>query len=351
MKKFNDRIEKVLPTILSLLSRIDGLNGQWIGGANLSPQALSRLKHSVLVTSTGASTRIEGAKLSDAEVNKLMRGLATQKLADRDAQEVRGYYELLQIVFDSYPNIIISENVIKQLHAELLKYSSKDSRHQGAYKKLENQAEMKDTSGKVLSVLFETTPAFLAPKEMNELVTWTKDSLANKSYHPLLIISNFVVEFLRIHPFLDGNGRLSRVLTNLLLLQAGYAYMPYVSHEKLIEDNKTEYYITLRQSQKSFSTGKETIASWTTFFLTVLQAQAEQAIKLLSDESIENLLSPNQLLVWLYIKSIGEDTSVQEITDATNVARPTVRQAIERLLSLKKVQRIGLGRATRYRKS
>lgn len=350
MKRFNERIEKLSPTTLSQLSQIDGLNGQWIGGANLSPQALGRLKRSVLVTSTGASTRIEGAKLSDAEVEKLMRGLSMQKLADRDAQEVRGYYELLQAVFNSYSTIRFSENMIKQLHAELLKYTNKDERHRGGYKHLENRVEMKDASGKVLSVLFETTPAYLTTKEMEELISWTKDSLVNKSYHPLLVISNFVVEFLKIHPFLDGNGRLSRVLTNLLMLQAGYEYMPYVSHEKLIEDNKTEYYVALRKAQTTFKTEGETIAPWITFFLPVLHTQAEQAIKLLSGESVENLLSPNQLAVWEYIKSADGDTSVQEITDATKVARPTVRQSIERLLDLKKIQRIGLGRATRYRK-
>ncbi len=100
MQRFNDRIVKLLPTTVATLSQIDSLKGQWIGGAQLSPQALGRLKRSVLVTSTGASTRIEGSKLTDAEVEKLMRGLSMQKLVDRDAQEVRGYYEALVAVFD-----------------------------------------------------------------------------------------------------------------------------------------------------------------------------------------------------------------------------------------------------------
>lgn len=350
MQRFNARIEELSPRTFSLLSQIDKLNGQWIGGANLSPQALGRLKRSVLVTSTGASTRIEGSKLSDAEVEKLMRGLSMQKVSDRDNQEVRGYYELLKNVFDFYNTIRLSENTIKQLHADLLKYSDKDERHRGDYKHLENRVEMKDANGKVLGVLFETTPAYLTAKEMSELILWTKDALANKSYHPLLIICNFVVEFLKIHPFLDGNGRLSRVLTNLLMLQAGYEYVPYASQEKLIEDNKTEYYVALRQAQITFNTKDETIAPWVAFFLHVLHAQAEQATELLSGQNIDNLLSPNQLAVWNFIKLANKDTSVKEITDATKVARPTVKQSIERLLDLKKIERIGLGRATRYKK-
>ena len=350
MNRFDDRLEKIVLSSLPLLSQIDSLNGQWVGGASLNPQVLGRLKRSVLVTSTGSSTRIEGSKLSDEEVEKLMRGLSTQKMADRDAQEVRGYYELLQTVFDSYDAIKFSENIIKQLHAELLKYTDKDTRHRGEYKKLDNHVEMKDVSGKVLSVLFETTPPYLTAKEMSELINWTMDEVAKKRYHPLLIISNFVVEFLRIHPFLDGNGRLSRVLTSLLMLKAGYQYTPYVSHEKLIEDNKTDYYIALRQSQITFRTTDETIEPWTGFFLHILLLQAQQAIKLLSSENIESLLSPNQLLVWKYIQTTNVEVNIKDITGATSVARPTVRQVIERLLKLKKIERIGLGRTTRYRK-
>lgn len=349
MQRFNDRIERLLPTTVGVLSQIDSLKGQWIGGAKLSPQALGRLKRSVLVTSTGASTRIEGSKLSDAEVEKLMRGLFVQKLVDRDAQEVSGYYEALVTVFDSWADIELTENSIKYLHIQLLKYSYKDERQRGEYKKLENKVVATDPTGTVIGTIFETTPAYLTPKGMSELISWTNEALEEKLYHPLLVIANFVVGFLKIHPFLDGNGRMSRLLTNLLMLKAGYAYMPYVSQEKLIEDNKTDYYIALRQSQTSFKTSSESIEPWTSFFLDVMRSQAEQAIALLSGEAIEKLLSPNQLLVWKYIQASDEAT-VQGITEATGVARPTVRQAVERLLILKRIERIGQGRATRYKK-
>jgi len=350
MHRFNTRIEALPPSTANLLRQIDGLNGQWIGGAQLSPQALGRLKRSVLVTSTGASTRIEGSKLTDEEVEQLMRGLSMRKLVDRDAQEVRGYYEVLTFVFESWQDIDFSENSIKHLHTQLLKYSTKDERQRGEYKKLENRVDMTDASGKVLATLFETTPAYLTPKESAELIDWTREQLAAKTYHPLLVISSFVVEFLQIHPFLDGNGRLSRVLTNLLMLKAGYSFVPYVSHEKLIEDNKTEYYVALRKSQASFKTNQETLAPWTSFFFEALHAQAQQAIGLISGESIEKLLSPNQLLVWRYIETVDEST-IQTITEATGVARPTVRQAVDRLLKLKRIERRGQGRTTRYIKT
>lgn len=178
---------------------------------------------------------------------------------------------------------------------------------------------------------------------------WTKEALEQKKYHPLLLIGNFLVEFLNIHPFEDGNGRLSRVLTNLLLLKQGYLYMPYVSHEKLIEDKKVDYYIALRKSQKTFKTNKENIADWLNFFLNLVLTQAEEAINLISAENIEVILSKKQLTVWNYLQNTFEATP-QEIADKTGIARSTVNKTITKLLKLKKIGRLGLAKSTRYRK-
>lgn len=345
----NKRIKNLPYSLLDIISKIDELKGQWVGGATLNPQALGRLKHSTLITSTGASTRIEGAHLSDEDVEKLMRGLSMQKFAERDKQEAKGYYELLENVFAAWNKVPFSESTIRHLHRALLKYVKKDDTHRGEYKKIENRVEMIDEAGKSIGTLFKTTPAYLTPKEMQELVEWTRDMLALREFHPLLVIGNFIVEFLNIHPFQDGNGRLSRILTNLLLLQHGYAYMPYVSHEKLIEDNKTEYYVVLRRSQKTFKTDSENITPWTEFFLNVLLMQSKLAIELLSKENVERLLSPKQLVVWRYLEKVEEATP-GEIAKKTTVARPTVSQALDALLRLKKVERIGQGRTTRYKK-
>ena len=346
---FNQRLENLPPEIWSKITKIEELKGQWISGARLSPQVLGRLKRSVLVTSTGASTRIEGARLSDEDIEKLMRGISIQKFADRDKQEAKGYYELLQNVFDSWKHIRFSENTIKHFHKELLKYVEKDRLHRGEYKKTENKVHMVDAEGKSISILFDTTPAYLTPKEMQELVETAQNAFKENKYPPLLIIGNFLVEFLKIHPFQDGNGRISRVLTNLLLLQAGYQYMPYVSHEKLIEDNKADYYMTLRKSQKTLNKPKSNIVPWLDFFLTVIYKQSQLAVELLSRENIEKLLSPKQIAVWKYLQTVAE-ASPKDISKNAKVAQPTVAQALDKLIRLKKVERIGLGRSTRYRK-
>ncbi|MBI3589114.1 MAG: Fic family protein [Candidatus Liptonbacteria bacterium] len=348
-KKFDHRLEYIPTDIVSKIGQIDELKGRWITGAQLSPQVLGRLKRSVLITSTGASTRIEGARLSDEDVEKLMRGLDIQKFTNRDKQEAKGYYELLENIFDSWKKLAFNESAIKHFHQELLKYVDKDKEHRGEYKKQENKVHMVDEAGKSVAALFDTTAPYLTPKEMQELVEWTQEALQERKYHPLLIIGNFLVQFLAIHPFQDGNGRLSRVLTNLLLLKEGYLYMPYVSHEKLVEDNKPEYYIALRRTQKTLDEKRDDITPWLDFFFTILLKQAQMAVELLSKEKIEKILTKKQLAVWELLQKV-EEASPGEIAKQTKVAQPTVRQALDKLLRLKKIERIGLGRSTKYRK-
>ena len=345
---FDKRLERLPSIIIQKIAKIDELKGQWIGGVEFSPQVLGRLKKSVLVTSTGASTRIEGAKLSDADIEKLLRGISIQRFSDRDKQEVKGYYDLLSNVFDSWKRLRFSESMIKYFHKELLQHVEKDVQHRGEYKKQENQVHMIDEAGNSVGILFDTTPAYLTPKNIQELVEWTQSALDNNSFHPLLTIANFLVQFLQIHPFQDGNGRLSRILTNLLMLQAGYVYMPYASHEKIVEDNKPDYYLSLRQSQKTFQTDAETIAPWLDYFLEVVLYQAQMALELFSDESIEKLLSPRQLEVWQYIQDVIEATPI-ELSEKLDIPRPTINQVVNRLIDLRKIERLGVGRATRYR--
>ncbi|HLD31821.1 MAG TPA: Fic family protein, partial [Patescibacteria group bacterium] len=297
---FSKRIEQIPSVIVYKIAKIDELKGQWITGARLSPQVLGRLKRSVLITSTGASTRIEGARLSDEDIEKLMKGINIQKFTNRDKQEAQGYYELLENVFNSWKNLKFNESLIKHFHLELLKHVEKDERHRGEYKEGENKVQMIDEAGQSIGILFDTSPAYLTPSQMQELVEWTQKTLLKNKFHPLLIIGNFLVEFLKIHPFSDGNGRLSRVLTNMLLLQAGYLYMPYVSHEKLVEDNKPDYYVALRRSQKTMGTKNENIIDWLDFFFDMILKQSQMAVELLSKENIEKILSEKQLIVWQY---------------------------------------------------
>jgi len=352
MNKFNKRLafsSEISHKIYKLISQIDELKGQWKMSASLSPQILGILKKSVIVTSSGASTRIEGAKLTDEQVGKLLKGLKIKKFITRDEQEVAGYAELLANVFDSYEKLELSENTIKHFHSELLKYSEKDIRHRGEYKFGSNRVEARDANDNLIGILFDPTPPHLVGKEMQELVDSTKELLEIKEIHPLIIIGNFIFEFLSIHPFQDGNGRVSRVLTNLALLKYGYEYIPYISHEKLIEDNKNEYYLALNKSQRKWKTKTEDISPWLLFFLNILLKQTQLANDLLSKESIEKLLSEKQLAVWHYIIE-HEIITPKELREHLKIAEPTVIQILNKLLEMKKIERLGKGRATRYKK-
>lgn len=346
---FNKRIDSSSKDIYTMIEQIDLLKSKWVSGAKIGHQALGRLKKSVLVTSTGASTRIEGSELTDEDVEKLIRGLSMQKFKNRDKQEVQGYYEILTNVFDSCTTISFSESTIKFFHRELLKYTEKDTAHRGNYKTAENKVAMIGSTGEPTQVLFDTTEAWLTPKEMQELVEWTQNAFLEKKIHPLIIIGNFVVEFLLIHPFTDGNGRLSRILANLLLLQHGYEYMPYISQEKLIEDNKPEYYVALRQSQKTFRGKKENLVPWISFFFKIILEQSKRAIQLLSREEVGKLLSPQQQIVWECISKHKGDITPLQIFKETKIPRPTISQSLLKLLQLKWIERIGLGRGTRYK--
>lgn len=347
--QFKKRLTSLDGKIWELIARIDEVKGKWSAGSKLTPSILKTLRQSVLITSTGASTRIEGSRLSDKEVEKVMHGLSVAKFRERDVQEVRGYWEALQNIFDGFSTLPLREGVIRHLHKELLKYSDKDALHCGQYKQEENIVGIKNEKGEVEKIIFETTPAWLVQKEMTEIVEWTYEELEKKEIHPLLVIGNFLVEFLKIHPFQDGNGRLSRLLTNTLLLRAGYLYMPYVSHEQIIENRKEEYYVALRQSQATFKTAHESVGAWLLFFLSVVAEQGTRALALLASEHLEDILSKKQLIVWNYISSV-EEASAGDITKRTGVARPTVNQALEKLLRLNKIKRIGQGRAVRYQK-
>ncbi|OGZ65637.1 MAG: hypothetical protein A2998_01070 [Candidatus Staskawiczbacteria bacterium RIFCSPLOWO2_01_FULL_37_25b] len=347
-KHFESRI-KITPEMLQKIARIDELKGIWTGSAKLSPHILKQLRMSVIITSTGASTRIEGAKMEDEEIERLIRGLKAKPPKGRDAEEVAGYADLLGRIFDNYKDLKLTEGQILQFHEILLHFSSKDRIGKGKYKSSDNIVVAKGDDGRQV-VLFQPTQPYLVKKEMDDVLIWTGDVLKKKTIHPILVIANFVFEFLAIHPFHDGNGRLSRALTNLLLLQAGYAYILYISLEEIIEDHQEEYYLSLRGAQKFHKTEKEDITTWILFLLDVLQKQAEKSRHLIERDQPEQALSEKQISV-LRLFNDNKTLSPKDVSLLLKeIPLPTIKQALGRLVKLGLINRIGLGRATRYRK-
>ena len=343
---YDKRLESLPTSLIRTIAQIDEFKGRWIGGRNLSPQVVDSLRRSTLITSAGASTRIEGSRMTDKDVEDYLSGLKIQRFAERDRQEVSGYHETLELIFDRHQDMAWTENHLKHLHSRLLQYSTKDEKHRGNYKTMDNRVEAVDPDGNLVAVVFETTPAYLVGKEMSELLDWSRSA---EQHHPLLVLSNFIVTFLKIHPFLDGNGRLSRLLTNQWLLSHDYDYVPFASHEKLIEDSKADYYRALRGSQMTFGQPDESIAGWTEYFLRVLLLQAQKAVALLDIAKVEDELSPKQLAVWQYLEQVDRATPGQ-ISRDIQIARMTVGQALTKLVGLGLVVRLGQGRTTSYRR-
>jgi Fic family protein len=264
---------RITPEMLALLSEIDEFKGAWRALGTLAPERLSALRRIATIESIGSSTRIEGSKLTDREVEHLLNRLEVTSFASRDEQEVAGYAKVMEAVFHAWADIPVNENYIRQLHRDLLSYSRKDERHRGEYKKLPNNVAAFDTDGKMIGIVFETATPFDTPRRMAELIAWLSEARDLKRLHPILIVAVFIVTFLEIHPFQDGNGRLSRILTMMLLLQAGYAYVPYSSIESVIEHSKDGYYLALRQTQLTINSKTPDWQPWIMFFLRVLQQQ------------------------------------------------------------------------------
>lgn len=258
---------------LKLIAEIDEFKGAWGAIGRISRERLTALKHVATIESIGSSTRIEGARLLDNEVEQLLAGLEIKKFASRDEEEVAGYADVMETVFANWQEISLTDDHIKQLHGELLQFSSKDERHRGNYKTQNNHIEAFGPKGESLGVVFETATPFDTPKLMQELLEWTNENLEGGDLHPLIVIAIFVVVFLAIHPFQDGNGWLSRVLTTLVLLRAGYEYVPYSSLESVVERSKDAYYTSLRRTQATIRTQDPDWQSWLDFFLQALQQQ------------------------------------------------------------------------------
>ena len=334
--------------ILALIAEIDEFKGAWRALGTLAPERLSALRRVATIESIGSSTRIEGSKLSDREVERLLSNLQIKSFETRDEQEVAGYAEAMELVFQSWADITITENHIKQLHRALLKYSSKDEHHRGAYKTTSNSVAAFDEDGKQIGIVFETATPFDTPSLMEEIVAFVNDTVETKRMHPLLLVGIFVVVFLEIHPFQDGNGRLSRILTTLLLLRFGYAYVPYSSLESVIEQSKEGYYLALRQTQGSIRTESPNWQPWITFFLRALQQQMRRlAKKVEREKNVLSALPELSVQILEYAREHGRVT-IGDMVKLTGVSRNTLKKHFSQLIEKRHLVLNGSGRGAWY---
>jgi len=333
--------------ILRLIAEIDEFKGMWHSSGVLPEASLNSLKRFATIESIGSSTRIEGVSLSDREVEYLINGLEAKSFRSRDEQEVAGYAQAISLVYEAWEDMVLTESMIKGLHRQLLQYSDKDEWHLGEYKKHPNHVAAFDSDGRQIGIVFETLSPFQTPMVMKDLVQETQRNLDDPDFHPLLAIGEFVVRFLAIHPFQDGNGRLVRILTNLLLLRSGYSYVPYSSLERLVEANKEEYYKSLRASQKTLSDDHPELEPWILFFLEMLKKQKELLLQAIDQEKTLTVLPELSNSILDIVRQAGRVTTA-DVVRITNANRSTIKRHLKSLVEQQLLALHGKGRGAYY---
>ncbi len=345
---FDPATLRITPEILALIAGIDEFKGAWRAIGRIAPERLSGLRRVATIESIGSSTRIEGARLSDREVETLLANICIGSFTTRDEQEVAGYARVMETIFSAYDAIPLTENHIRQLHRDLLAHSTKDERHRGSYKTLPNNVEAFDEAGKSLGVVFETATPFDTPRRMTGLVEWAAGKENDRSLHPLLVIAVFVSVFLEIHPFQDGNGRLSRILTTLMLLRAGYAYVPYSSLESVIEQSKEGYYLSLRRTQRTIRTETPDWNPWLEFFLRALRSQKQRLEKKMERERVMLATMPELSVLILELAREHGRVTMAEAVRVSVSSRNTIKAHLRALVEQGHLTLHGAGRGAWY---
>jgi Fic family protein len=335
------------PRIIKLTAEIDEFKGYWKAMEGLPPQIMSSMRILATIESIGSSTRIEGAKLSNREVAALLEGLDVRSFRSRDEQEVAGYAKAMQLIHDSYDEIDLSENNIKYLHKVMMRFSEKDNWHLGEYKKHPNHVAAFDSQGNQIGIIFETATPLETPWLMELLIGATQERFQDEDIHPLLTIADFIVRFLAIHPFQDGNGRLSRILTNLLMLRSGYTFAAYSSHERIVEANKENYYLALREAQEKLKSLKEFSLTWLEFFLELLKKQKDELKTKIDREKKAQRLPELSEKICALANDRGR-ISVALLSEEIKANRNTIKKHLQKLVSMGRLVKHGKGRGVYY---
>jgi len=334
--------------MLNLIAKIDLYKGKWNSIEKQENIYLKELRKIAAIESIGSSTRIEGGTLTDNEIKDLLKNVKITELKTHDEQEAIGYYDTLEIIYENCTNIHLSENYIKQLHQNLLRHSSKDERRRGKYKFLSNKV-VANYPGEIQKVIFNTTEAHLVEKEINELINWANEQFDKGEIHPLIIICLLIYEFLSIHPFQDGNGRLSRLLTTLLLMKNNYVFIQYVSFENLIEQSKKEYYEALTEGQKNRNKENENISKWILYFLdrlNTLTLKLDNKYDVFKTKG--GYLNERQKEIQRFIKN-NQPVKISDVSKHfEDITIHTIKKDLQYMKTEKVIRSIGKGKGTVY---
>ena len=340
---YNKKWQQLLtPEIVTMLSQIHEFKGEQNLFIEAQSDTLTQLVEIAKIQSTEASNKIEGIFTSDERLKKLVTNKTTPK--SRNEQEIAGYRDVLSTIHESYEFIPVRPSIILQLHRDLYKFSGKSIG--GAYKNADNVIAEEDNEGNRF-VRFQPVPAWETPDSIEALCDAFDDAIARNEADPLLIIPMFILDFLCIHPFNDGNGRMSRLLTLLLLYRAGYIVGKYISIEKVIETSKDTYYEALQSSSQGWHEEENDYAHFVRYMLGVILSAYRDFSSRVRVLTTSGMSKPDRIRE-IIKDTLGKITKTEIMQKCPDISQVTVQRTLNDLLKNGDIIKIGGGRYTSY---
>ena len=345
MREFNFSKEYstlLTPEIVSLVGKIHEYKGEQALFIEAKADTLTKLVEIAKIQSTEASNKIEGIYTSDERLKKLVQDKTTPHT--RNEQEIAGYRDVLATIHDSFDYIPPKSSLILQLHRDLYKFSG--ASYGGNYKTVDNVIAETDTQGNK-SVRFQPLPAWETPEAMDDLCRAYEEAVGQGEMDPLLLIPMFILDFLCIHPFNDENGRMSRLLTLLLLYRAGYIVGKYISIEKLIEESKETYYEALQQSSQKWHEEANDYAPFVRYTLGVVAAAYRDFSTRVQALAASDMSKPDRIRE-IIKGTLGKITKAEIIEQCPDISQITVQRTLSDLQKSGEILKLGGGRYTSY---
>ncbi|MBQ5652597.1 MAG: Fic family protein [Peptococcaceae bacterium] len=329
------------PEIVGLLTRIHEYKGEQTLFIEAQADTLAHLTEIAKIQSTEASNRIEGIYTSDERLRLLVKDKTIPHT--RSEQEIAGYRDVLNSIHESYDYIPIKPSIILQLHRDLYRFSGING---GRYKNTDNVIAEEDAQGN-RSIRFQPVPAWETQDAMERLCQAFDEAIGREEIDPLLLIPMFVLDFLCIHPFNDGNGRMSRLLTLLLLYRAGYIVGKYISIEKLIEETKETYYEALQTSSQNWHEEQNRYEPFVRYMLGIVLSAYREFSSRVKTLTASGLSKPERIAE-LIKNTIGKITKAEIQQKCPDISTITIQRTLNKLLENREIIKIGGGRYTAY---
>jgi len=333
------------PDIVAMLTSIHEHKGKQELFIEANADVLNTMMEVAKIQSTGASNRIEGIHTTDKRLEEIVKDRSAPR--NRTEQEIAGYRDVLADIHESYDYIHPCPNIILQLHKQLYSFSQKSVG--GSYKNSDNLITETDADGNE-SIRFTPVPAYLTANAMENLCSAFTDGIEKGSFDALLLIPMFILDFLCIHPFNDGNGRISRLLTLLLFYRAEYIVGKYISLEKLIENSKDTYYEALQASSSGWHDNSNDYIPFVRYYLGILQKAYTEFEERITYLKYRGLSKPDRIKA-VIDRKIGKTTKKEVMEFCPDISKVTVERTLTALVKEGYLVKIGSGRSTAYGKT